>query len=165
MRFLPQRARKPSATEGRQSEFGGFQFQNQGFQFYKHPPAEAYGLNKLLFESRHSADLRERIINDFDAVADEYDLARRAAQGGRGTDARELVERSSALFPREAAVKNDGRRDAVPARQAGTQVHQRVAGYSVKTTADSRARRSRRQSAAIFDSSAAMPFARRRRAR
>ena len=41
-------------------QYGGFQFQNQGFQFYKHPPAEAYGLNRLLFESRHSADLRER---------------------------------------------------------------------------------------------------------
>ena len=55
-------------------QFGGFKFKNQGFQFYKHPPAEAYGLNKLLFESRHSAELRERIIDDLDSVAKEYEL-------------------------------------------------------------------------------------------
>jgi 2,3-dihydroxyphenylpropionate 1,2-dioxygenase len=73
MRFLPHRARKNAPTTVKE-EFGGFQFRNQGFQFYKHPPADAYGLNKLLFESRHSAELRTRIINDFEAVADEYDL-------------------------------------------------------------------------------------------
>ena len=54
--------------------YGGFKFQNQGFQFYKHPPAEAYGLNKLLFEVRHSADLRARILTNLDAVAAEYEL-------------------------------------------------------------------------------------------
>jgi 2,3-dihydroxyphenylpropionate 1,2-dioxygenase len=73
MRFMPHRARKHAPTTAG-SEFGGFRFQNQGFQFYKHPPAEAYGLNKLLFESRHSGELRDRILNDFDAVADQYEL-------------------------------------------------------------------------------------------
>jgi hypothetical protein len=73
MRFLPHRERKQAATKAA-SQYGGFKFLNQGFQFYKHPPAEAYGLNKLLFESRHSADLRRRIIDDFDKVADEYEL-------------------------------------------------------------------------------------------
>ena len=73
MRFLPRRARKQAPTTVAES-FGGFKFQNQGYQFYKHPPADAYGLNKLLFESRHSADLRARIINDFEGVADEYGL-------------------------------------------------------------------------------------------
>jgi hypothetical protein len=73
MRFLPHRART-HAPRVVTSEFGGFKFQNQGFQFYKHPPAEAYGLNKLLFESRHSAELRDRILSDFDAVADQYEL-------------------------------------------------------------------------------------------
>jgi len=73
MRFLPQRARKTAPTKV-EEQFGGFHFQNQGFHFYKHPPAEAYGLNKLLFESRHSAELRERVLANFDAVADEYDL-------------------------------------------------------------------------------------------
>jgi aromatic ring-opening dioxygenase catalytic subunit (LigB family) len=73
MRFLPARAHKQSTLQVAE-QFGGFHFQNQGFQFYKHPPSEAYGLNKLLFESRHSADLRERVITNFEAVADEYGL-------------------------------------------------------------------------------------------
>jgi 2,3-dihydroxyphenylpropionate 1,2-dioxygenase len=73
MRFLPRRARK-SAPSQAAAQFGGFQFRNQGFQFYKHPPAEGYGLNKLLFESRHSAELRERIVNNLDGVAKEYEL-------------------------------------------------------------------------------------------
>jgi hypothetical protein len=42
MRFLPARARTTEPMKVGQ-EFGGFQFQNQGFQFYKHPPSEAYG--------------------------------------------------------------------------------------------------------------------------
>ena len=73
MRFLPHRKRSTQPTQAGE-QFGGFKFKNQGFQFYKHPPSEAYGLNKLLFESRHSADLRNRIVNDFEKVADEYDL-------------------------------------------------------------------------------------------
>jgi 2,3-dihydroxyphenylpropionate 1,2-dioxygenase len=73
MRFLPERARKTQPTAAAQ-QFGGFKFQNEGFQFYKHPPAEAYGLNRLLFESRHSADLRSRILTNLDAVAKEYEL-------------------------------------------------------------------------------------------
>src|SRR5688572_22300784 len=73
MRFLPARARSTAPMKVGE-EFGGFKFQNQGFQFYKHPPSEAYGLNKLLFESRHSDALRNRIINDFENVANEYDL-------------------------------------------------------------------------------------------
>jgi len=73
MRFLPHRARKtPSAKE--LDQYGGFKFKNQGFQFYKHPPAEAYGLNRLLFEVRHSGELRDRIIRNLDAVAKEYEL-------------------------------------------------------------------------------------------
>jgi len=82
MRFLPHRARKASAASAA-APYGGFAFQNQGFQFYKHPPAEAYGLNRLLFEVRHSADLRSRIIANLDEVAREYELnaqQRRAAE-------------------------------------------------------------------------------------
>jgi 2,3-dihydroxyphenylpropionate 1,2-dioxygenase len=73
MRFLPQRERKtmPAVV---QQQYGGFHFQNQGFQFYKHPPAEAYGLNRLLFEVRHSAGLRDRILHNLDDVAREYGL-------------------------------------------------------------------------------------------
>ena len=82
MRFLPARTRKSQPTQVAE-QFGGFKFENKGFQFYKHPPAEAYGLNKLLFESRHSADLRGRILSNLDAVAKEYELAppqRKAAE-------------------------------------------------------------------------------------
>ena len=73
MRFLPHRARKSAPTTVVE-QYGGFKFQNQGFQFYKHPPAEAYGLNKLLFEVRHSADLRARVLTNLDAVAADYGL-------------------------------------------------------------------------------------------
>ena len=86
MRFLPHRTRKNALSAQGLAEFGGFKFKNQGFQFYKHPPAEAYGLNKLLFESRHSADLRERIIKDLDSVAREYEL-----HGKQRTAAEELI--------------------------------------------------------------------------
>ncbi len=85
MRFLPQRDRKNAPLQI-EKEFGGFQFQNQGFQFYKHPPAEAYGLNKLLFESRHSDVLRNRIVNEFETVADEYEL-----HGQQREAAREMI--------------------------------------------------------------------------
>ncbi len=82
MRFLPQGAKQTGSIKAME-QYGGFKFKNQGFQFYKHPPAEAYGLNRLLFEIRHSADLRDRVIKNLDAVANEYDLnprQRRAAE-------------------------------------------------------------------------------------
>jgi 2,3-dihydroxyphenylpropionate 1,2-dioxygenase len=84
MRFLP--ARQAERKMQVDKDFGGFQFRNQGFQFYKHPPADADGLNKLMFESRHSADLRERIVTSFDAVADEYELT-----GQQREAAKELI--------------------------------------------------------------------------
>ena len=84
MRFLP--ARQAEKKMHVDKDFGGFQFRNQGFQFYKHPPSEAYGLNKLMFESRHNAELRERIVTQFDAVADEYGL-----KGQQREAAREMI--------------------------------------------------------------------------
>ncbi len=71
MRFLPQRPHKHAALG---VKAGDWQFKNQWFLFYKHPPSEGYGLNKLLFESRHSQELRRRIIDDLDGVAKEYNL-------------------------------------------------------------------------------------------
>ena len=89
-------------------EFGGFKFENQGFLFYKHPPSEAYGLNKLLFESRHSAELRSRIINDFEAVCDEYELRGQQREAAReminvGTAARSAI--TSDRSPRPARTR------------------------------------------------------------
>jgi aromatic ring-opening dioxygenase catalytic subunit (LigB family) len=74
MRFLPHRGKPAAATPRAMEEYGGFKFQNQGYQFYTHPPAEAYGLNRLLFEVRHSADLRARVLQNLDGVAAEYEL-------------------------------------------------------------------------------------------
>lgn len=82
MRFLPQGAKQAASTKVME-QYGGFKFKNQGFQFYRHPPAEAYGLNRLLFEVRHSAALRDRVIQNLDGVAKEYELnaqQRRAAE-------------------------------------------------------------------------------------
>jgi AmmeMemoRadiSam system protein B len=73
MRFLPRRERQTPVQQIAQ-EYGGFKFRNQGFEFYKHPPAEGYHLNRLLFESRTSDALRERLIEDRVPVAREYQL-------------------------------------------------------------------------------------------
>lgn len=73
MRFLPQRERATPILQVKE-EYGGFKFKNQGFEFYKHPPAEAYPLNKLLFETRTDAALRQRIIDGYEPVAQEYGL-------------------------------------------------------------------------------------------
>ena len=83
MRFMPERAHKNANLD---VKAGDWQFKNQGFLFYKHPPSEGYGLNKLLFESRHSQDLRRRIIDDLDSVATEYNL-----HGKQRTAAQEMV--------------------------------------------------------------------------
>ena len=82
MRFLPNRDRKNAPTQVA-AQFGGFEFKNQGYMFYKHPPSEAYGLNKLMFESRHSQELRNRILDDFEAVADQYELRGQQRQAAR----------------------------------------------------------------------------------
>jgi hypothetical protein len=50
------------------------QFKDQGYAFYKHPPAHAYDLNRLLFDIRHDGALRERVVDASDTVADSYQL-------------------------------------------------------------------------------------------
>src|SRR5262249_21004694 len=51
-----------------------YRFRNQGFEFYKHPPASAYKLNKLLFDVRHDGELRRRLLDDLDGVARDWGL-------------------------------------------------------------------------------------------
>jgi len=134
MRFLPERARKTEPMKVAE-QFGGFKFQNQAYPYYKHPPAEAYGLNKLLFESRHSAELRGRILNSFDAVAREYELAppqRKAAEEminvGKGGLVSEhvgpLVEAGAhplqALMALHVIFSMSHRAPAVPTKQTQT---------------------------------------------
>ncbi len=71
MRFLPRRERAapPAAAPP------AYVFKNEGgFKFYAHPPAGAYHLNKLLFDMRHDAALRRRLLTDLEGVAREYQL-------------------------------------------------------------------------------------------
>jgi hypothetical protein len=87
MRFLPARSSTASRAASRATEtdsrYGGYQFSNRGFEFYKHPPASAYKLNKLLFEVRHNADLRRRLLNDLDGVAAAWGLSAEEKEGAR----------------------------------------------------------------------------------
>ncbi|MCI0663958.1 MAG: hypothetical protein L0220_23115 [Acidobacteria bacterium] len=83
IRFLPERPKSKAAAAPGGDVYGGYQFKNQGFEFYKHPPASAYKLNKLLFELRHDAELRRRILSDFDGVAAEWELSAEEKDGAR----------------------------------------------------------------------------------
>jgi aromatic ring-opening dioxygenase catalytic subunit (LigB family) len=83
MRFLPQRERKTPSTQIKE-EYGGFKFKNKGFEFYKHPPATAAKLNKMLFDLRLSTPLCERIVENLDGVAAEYGLSQDQRKTARG---------------------------------------------------------------------------------
>ena len=74
MRFLPARPHKNSAFEAAKKERGGLQFKDQGYAFYKHPPAHAYELNRLLFDIRNDGTLREKVVDETNAVAETYKL-------------------------------------------------------------------------------------------
>ncbi|MCI0390054.1 MAG: hypothetical protein MOB07_14990 [Acidobacteria bacterium] len=71
MRFLPAKPKAAAAAEAPPK----YQFKNQGFEFYRHPPASAYKLNKMLFEVRNDSELRRRLLDDLDAVAVEWGLS------------------------------------------------------------------------------------------
>src|SRR5262245_51826477 len=66
MRFLPARPKAAKAESPPK-----YHFKNQGFEFYKHPPASAYKLNKMLFEVRTDSNMRLRLLNNLDEVAAE----------------------------------------------------------------------------------------------
>jgi protocatechuate 4,5-dioxygenase beta chain/2,3-dihydroxyphenylpropionate 1,2-dioxygenase len=71
MRFLPARERAAPIEVAPPA----YVFKNEGgFQFYAHPPAEAYELNKLLFDMRHDSALRRRLLTDLEGVTAEYQL-------------------------------------------------------------------------------------------
>jgi protocatechuate 4,5-dioxygenase beta chain/2,3-dihydroxyphenylpropionate 1,2-dioxygenase len=71
MRFLPARPRTLNKeAQGRPP----YQFRNQGFEFYVHPPEQAFKLNKLLFQVRTDAKMRNRLIDDIEDVASEWKL-------------------------------------------------------------------------------------------
>lgn len=82
MRFLPARE-KAAAAKAELPQYGGLQFKEGGYQFYVHPPAEAYNLNKLLFDVRHDSALRRRLLTEFDSVIQQYDLTGDAIDAAR----------------------------------------------------------------------------------
>src|SRR5436853_1143784 len=83
MRFLPARAAASSAATADSVKRKPYVFKNETHGFYRHSPASAYKLNKLLFEVRHAADLRRRLLTDFDRVAAEWGLNAEEAEGAR----------------------------------------------------------------------------------
>ncbi|HKX29454.1 MAG TPA: hypothetical protein VJ302_17315 [Blastocatellia bacterium] len=79
MRFLPRRAR----TKACEPDPPPYRFKHHGFEFYRHPPASAYRLNRILFEARHDALLRRRLLEDFDGVAAEWGLDAQQKEAAR----------------------------------------------------------------------------------
>jgi 2,3-dihydroxyphenylpropionate 1,2-dioxygenase len=74
LRFLPVSEKAREKAAGELPHYGGLAFKEGGFAFYKHPPAEAYELNKLLFDMRQDAGLRRRLLTDLAGVMAEYQL-------------------------------------------------------------------------------------------
>lgn len=105
MRFLPARAGVASAEASVAAARGAYQFKNQGFAFYGHPPASAYKLNKLLFEVRHAADLRRRLLTDLDGVAAEWELSAEEKEGARAIAS---VGRTAKISDNAAALVKAG---------------------------------------------------------
>jgi 2,3-dihydroxyphenylpropionate 1,2-dioxygenase len=71
MRFIPNQSSEPSTPE----PAAKWKFEDAGgYQFYKHPDPAVYRLNKVIFDLRHSQDLRRRLFQDTAAVGAEYSL-------------------------------------------------------------------------------------------
>jgi aromatic ring-opening dioxygenase catalytic subunit (LigB family) len=74
MRFLPEPTEKKAPKN-----VPPYQFQAQPYEFYSHPQPSAYLLNKLLYDLRHSPELRRQLIEDPQKVAAERKLGAREA--------------------------------------------------------------------------------------
>src|SRR5579862_222219 len=75
MRFIPNKRQAPPVGEVPPA----YNFQQGGFEFYKHPETSAYNLNRVLYELRLSKDLRRRFFTDSQAVAKQYGLNEKEA--------------------------------------------------------------------------------------
>lgn len=99
MRFLPAR---PKAKVGSDEVLPKYQFRNEGFEFYRHPPAEAYKLNKMLFEVRHDRVLCRRLLEDLDGVAAEWGLNEKEKEATRAIasvgQAQKISDNAAALI-------------------------------------------------------------------
>ncbi len=69
MQFLPEVEKKRTGNWP-----DSYEYPKEGFEFYVHPPEEAFKLNRLLFQARTSRDMRQRLIADFDKVAADWKL-------------------------------------------------------------------------------------------
>lgn len=96
---VPQLERADVSKKVDAPAFGGFEFQNHGFEFYKHPPSSAYNLNRLLHDIRVNADLCQRLIDDLDGIVAEYRLTDKEAQGIRIIPTVAYAERVSDCAP------------------------------------------------------------------
>ena len=56
-----------------------YQFRDEAFEFYGHPAPSSYNLNKLLYDLRHDAELRRKMIENPAVVAEERHLSAREA--------------------------------------------------------------------------------------
>jgi aromatic ring-opening dioxygenase catalytic subunit (LigB family) len=83
MTFLSQVSNTAPAGTSDAGSSAVYEFRNQGFEFYKHPPASAYKLNKLLFEVRHDGELRRRLLTDLDGVVADWELSSEEREGAR----------------------------------------------------------------------------------
>jgi len=70
MRFLPDKRTGKTSAEAAKAP-ATYQFSG-AYEFYKHPSPMAYKLNKVLYDSRHSRELRLRLLKEYPAVAKEY---------------------------------------------------------------------------------------------
>jgi aromatic ring-opening dioxygenase catalytic subunit (LigB family) len=70
MRFLPDKRKSPPKGEIPTA----YNFQQGGFEFYKHPEPSSYNLNKVLYDLRHKHDLRVQLFKDSPSVAKKYNL-------------------------------------------------------------------------------------------
>lgn len=74
MRFLPYSGKIGPSKEGLSAP-ATYEFKNSGtYEFYKHPAASSYKLNKLLYDLRHKQQLRYRFLTSTKDVTDEYGL-------------------------------------------------------------------------------------------
>jgi 2,3-dihydroxyphenylpropionate 1,2-dioxygenase len=74
MRFLP-----PPEAQTDNAPLPPYRFANQPHEFYTHPAPSSYNLNKLLYDLRHDAELRRRMIEHPAEVAEERKLNPREA--------------------------------------------------------------------------------------
>ena len=71
MRFIPNHSAGPSTPE----PAAKWKFEDAGgYQFYKHPDPAVYRLNKVIFDLRHSQELRRRLFADTAGLGSEYGL-------------------------------------------------------------------------------------------